>query len=93
MSTLPEPVQPFADALKKLAGVRGVSIGLRALDGLRLPGEFGDLPHAAIRCTKRDYNEEKVATFVKKRARSFGLVRTQAGQESSESRQPGRFFT
>jgi TPR repeat protein len=52
MATLPEPVKRFSDALESLAGVREVSVGLRGLDGmdlreLSLPGEFGDLPHAA----------------------------------------------
>jgi hypothetical protein len=67
VSTLPEPVERFTNALKALAGVSEVSAGLRALDGMDLrvltfPGEFGDLPHAAIRRTNGGLKDEFLVT-------------------------------
>jgi hypothetical protein len=63
MNTPQEPVQRLTRALESLAGVREVEIGLRALDELELrelslPGEFGDLPHAAIRRTEGGLKDE-----------------------------------
>jgi hypothetical protein len=56
MDALPEPVQRFTSTILKLPGVREASVTLRSLEGLdertlSFPGEFADLPHAAIRRT------------------------------------------
>jgi len=63
MNSPPEPVQRLTRAIESLAGVREVEVGLRVLEELdlrelSLPGEFGDLPHAAIRRTKGGLKDE-----------------------------------
>ena len=54
MSDLPEPVQRLYTAIEHLPGVRTVELSIQPLEGvdvsmLRLPGEFADLPIAALR--------------------------------------------
>ena len=54
MSQYPPEVEAFHAALGRLAAVRVLDTGLKALkhfgpDVYRLPGEFGDLPHALLR--------------------------------------------
>jgi tetratricopeptide (TPR) repeat protein len=68
MATLPESVRRLTKALESLPGVREVDVGMRDLDGidlreLSLPGEFGDLPHAAIRRTRGGLKDESLMTF------------------------------
>jgi hypothetical protein len=67
MSTLPEPVERLTSALEKLPGVREASVGLRRIDGIQLralslPGELGDLPHAALRRTGGGLKDEFLVT-------------------------------
>jgi TPR repeat protein len=56
MSTYPEPVEKLHDMLHRLPGVTAVDLNIQSLEKigerqLSLPGEFGDLPHVAIRRT------------------------------------------
>src|SRR5262245_53982371 len=68
MSKQPEPVRRLTKALESLSGVREVEVGVHDLDGidlrtLSLPGEFGDLPHAAIWRTNGGLKDESLVTL------------------------------
>ncbi|MCE9562319.1 MAG: sel1 repeat family protein [Planctomycetes bacterium] len=63
----PKQVQRLHDAIQGLAGVKEVEMSIRSLDGLgerelSFPGEFGDLPHLAIRRTKGGQAHELLVT-------------------------------
>ena len=56
MAKLPDQVEAFHQAMRRLVAVKDVTTGLKNLssytpDTYSLPGEFGDLPHALLRRT------------------------------------------
>lgn len=76
MSQYPEPVQALHDAIDRLPGVTEIDLGIRRLDGvseqaLSLPGEFGDLPHLAIRRTQGGLADEVLVTAEVRLEQSF----------------------
>lgn len=78
MAKLPKEVGAFQAALERLVAVREVFIGLKGLAAYpprsySLPGEFGDLPHALLRRSKRGRKDEAWANV------EFELTRDEAG--------------
>jgi Sel1 repeat len=76
MNQYPEAVQALHDAIDRLPGVTGIDLGIRRLDdvseqALSLPGEFGDLPHLAIRRTKGGLADEVLVTAEVRLEQSF----------------------
>jgi len=63
MAKLPPQVQAFNDTMLRIPGVLDVTTGLKDLaeytpETYRLPGEFGDLPHALLRRTNGGLQNE-----------------------------------
>ena len=76
MSQYPEAVAQLHDALAGMPGVREVTLNIRKLDDvteqmLSFPGEFGDLPHLAIRRTKGGLANELLVTAELRLEQSF----------------------
>lgn len=68
---MPEPIEihRLTQAIRGLPGVRAARLGVRNLAGitereLSLPGEFGDLPHLAIRRTHGGLSDEVLVSAV-----------------------------
>jgi hypothetical protein len=67
MNQYPEAAQRLHDAIRSVPGVKDVELGIRKLEGiaereLSLPGEFGDLPHVALRRTHGGQKDELLVT-------------------------------
>ncbi len=78
MTKLPNQVEAFHRAMRRLAAVQEVTTGLKNLasytpDTYSFPGEFGDLPHALLRRTGGGLENEAWANT------EFELSRDEAG--------------